>query len=342
MPDKLPAAKHVSLIGVGPLYDDMESAMSHVAKKPDGRLYPHALYCEGRPKPLFRGRLHAFCAALLPIGAWHLLNEAGDSGYGQIAALVYVGTNIFCYGVSGLYHTLVWSPKVEILLQKLDHVGIALLTCGTFLPMQLLLLAPYAPSMAGLFVALELLALLVVVHHIFVKVRNAHGDLDATVQLPFQSSNLFSSLPIPPQSTPSITQLVLVVATFVPFVPLLLAVMTPLELMATLLTVLFKGAATLVFHYERPNGPYPRLCNYHEVFHLLVVIAGACIYVANWSIIRRTCNPYARHPDIWEMFKEYMNWSQAGGVDGGIESFVGAVESSADLVAAQFQTSYRR
>jgi len=199
MPDKLPAAKHVSLIGVGPLYDDMESAMSCVAKKPDGRLYPHALYCEGRPKPLFRGRLHAFCAALLPIGAWHLLNEAGDSGNGKIAALVYVGTNIFCYGVSGLYHTLVWSPKVEILLQKLDHVGIALLTCGTFLPMQLLLLAPYAPSMAGLFVALELLALLVVVHHIFVKVRNAHGDLDATVQLPiFNRQTCFLPCPSPP------------------------------------------------------------------------------------------------------------------------------------------------
>ena len=169
MPNEKPMAKRMNAL-VGPLYDDMEAAAPFISKKPDDRLYAYALYCEGRPKPVLRGRLHAFCAALLPIGAWHLLNEAGDSSYGQIAALVYVATNIFCYGVSGLYHTLTWSPRIEILLQKLDHVGIALLTCGTFLPMQLLLLGPYAPSMTWLFVALELVVLLFVTHNIFVKV----------------------------------------------------------------------------------------------------------------------------------------------------------------------------
>ncbi len=128
---------HISIVTMkGKEYDIESSNLGLISKKADGRLYQsYHLYSEGLRRPFLRGRLHLFCAAvLLPLGMWHLYGEANGNTWGRLAAVVYVGTNIFCYGVSGIYHLVNWSPRNEILLQKWDHVGIAMLSCGTRFP----------------------------------------------------------------------------------------------------------------------------------------------------------------------------------------------------------------
>lgn len=112
-------------------------------KKFDGRLHPdYPLYCEGLDKPVCRGMLHLLSALLLPFATMHLLAEAQGNRTGQLAALLYTGSNLFCYGTSALYHVGKWSPRVEIMLQKYDHCGIAVLSVGTFVPCCLLLFPP--------------------------------------------------------------------------------------------------------------------------------------------------------------------------------------------------------
>lgn len=261
---------------------DIETNPHLIGKKADGRLYQtYHLYSEGLRRPSLRGRLHLFSAAVLfTFAIWHLTGEANDNFWGKFAAIVYLSTNIFCYGISGLYHCWIWSPKTEILLQKLDHVGIALLSCGTcvsapiphslcqtssdflsffgyvvhplpvhpgyslfagtFVPMQLLLIGPYAPNMAVLFFSMALSCCLWVAYNIFYKL------------------------------SPSVTRQVLVVATLIPFMPLLFPLMNDLELLCMGLTIFFKLLGTLVYTYERPS-PWPTVFGFHEVFHTFVV-----------------------------------------------------------------------
>ena len=223
-----------------------ESGFHLVSKKADGRLWPqYHLYCEGLPKPSLRGKLHLFCAVLLPLGLWHLLGEANNEFYGQLVAFVYIASNIFCYGVSGLYHCVTWSPRTEILMQKLDHVGIALLSCGTFFPLQVLLLSPVRPKVAALFFTMMIMCFLWVFYNIFYRM------------------------------SPSVNRQVMVVATILPFLPIITPLLTNLEILCIALTFFFKGIGTLVYQYERPN-PWPKTCGFHEIFHYFVVRDQYC------------------------------------------------------------------
>lgn len=54
-----------------------------------------------------------------------------------------------------------------------------------------------------------------------------------------------------------------------------------------------------IFTKGKPN-PWPAYFSHHEIFHVFVVMAGITVYFINWSIIRRSCNPYARYTDVGE------------------------------------------
>ena len=227
--------------------------------KNDGRLHPDfPLYCEGMMKPACRGILHMLCTMLLPIGLWHLLNEANGNEYGQVAGVIYLLSNLWCYGASAVYHVGSWSPKMEIVLQKLDHTGIAVMSVGTFVPTIMLLL----PRWEGiLFMILSLAtctwAIVGIIHN-----------------------------------NPSLGRQVLVPSVSLLFLPRIALVFSGLEFACYVLTILLKSVGVFVFVKQKPD-PWPSCFGYHEIWHVFVVAAGLCIYTANWSIIRRTCNPFA-------------------------------------------------
>ncbi len=109
--------------------------------------------------------------------------------------------------------------------------------------MQLLLIGPFAPNMAVLFFAMAVSCCLWVAYNIFYKL------------------------------TPSVTRQVMVVATLLPFMPMLYPLMNDLELICMGMTIFFKLLGTLVYTSERPS-PWPAVFGFHEVFHMFVVRAS--------------------------------------------------------------------
>lgn len=252
---------------------DMEVAMQQgnklreMTEKFDSRLFPdYLLYCEGLERPAMRGMLHLFCAIILPLGLYHLYIEANGSFVGQAAAALYVLSNLWCFLTSGLYHVGRWSVNTEILLQKLDHCGIAIFSMGTNMPVALLLLPfPFGALLALLSIA----ACLWNCYHIW-------------------------------KLQPAVWRLVVKASIIIVFVPVSFWYMNEVEFRCMLANAALQGLGVAIFINRYPN-PWPKVFGYHEVFHFVCVLGACNIYMCNWSVIRRTCNPYARHLDVVEI-----------------------------------------
>ena len=233
-------------------------------KKLDDRLFPeHLLYCEGMPRPQYRGVLHLICACLYPFAICHLMFEANGKMYGYMAALAYGGGSFFCCLISAMYHIGRWNPQVEIFLQKLDHCGIAICTAGVNMPVSLLLL----PSPIG----------------------ECCGFLSLSTCI-WTCYNIMNN-------RPGVWRLIVTAASIVPFSPYLFYYQTLFEFLCFISNCVAMGIGAYIFTNRWPN-PFPDSFGYHEVFHVFTVIGFVCIYGCNWSVIHRTCNPYAHEQDI--------------------------------------------
>lgn len=242
-------------------------------RKKDNRLYcdgpfgpEYLLYCEGLNRPFFRGVLHLICTiVLLYYSIWHFYSIAGESCiHGKFVGIVYILSNIFCYGISSLYHVgggWYWSLEIEIILQKLDHCGIAILSAGSLLPMATLLLD--------------------------------EGRIGNILQCFLVFLCLLTFFKIF-QNKPSVLRQLSVAGAFVPFLPFLIFRFNSFELTALLCGCALNFIAVYFFVHQIPNQG--TICQnwfgYHEVFHVFIVSAGLCAYIMNYSIVYRKCLPY--------------------------------------------------
>ena len=242
---------------------DEEKGWRYEAKKHDGRLFPeYPLYCEGFPRPRCRGLLHLWCTCLFPLGFIHFLEASNQSTAGAVASILYLSSNVFCYGTSALYHIGKWSPATEIFIQKLDHCGIAILSTGTMVPVSFLML----PFASGLFLISVTLACCI-----------------------WTCYNIF-------QLRPSVARQALTAGILMIFVPQLYFLMTPVEFSAMMGTVILQVIGMTIFVNE-PNEKNcqticccPAIYGYHEIFHIFVVMAGICVYICNYSVVYRASN----------------------------------------------------
>lgn len=238
-----------------------------ISKKLDNRLFPdHLLYCEGMPKPTMRGVLHLICSLLIPFGFWHLvIRESNGNGIGQCAAAIYLFGQFFCVFISTIYHIGKYSPQTEIILQKLDHCGIAVCTTAVNYPVSLLLLpSPFG----GWFLTISTLSCLWTCWNIL-------------------------------ERRPGVWRLVVTASVVLFFLPLLAYYMTTYEFLCVLSNIFFMSIGVYIFASRSPD-PFPQVFGYHEVFHVFTVIGFLSIYLCNWSVLRRTCNPYHLDRDIFE------------------------------------------
>jgi hemolysin III len=255
-------------IELGKRSNDFQKPKAH-----DRRLFPELLlYCEGMPRPTMRGILHLICSILFPFGMWHLFLEAKDRFDGKVAAEIYVFCNFFCCIMSTLYHVGTWPPHIEIVLQKLDHCGIAICSAGINFPVAVLLL----PSQYGL--------PLVILSTFFC---------------------LWTCWNILFLKNPGVWRLVLTAGVIAPFFPILCYYLTTFELLCALCNACAQSIGVYIFTKKFPD-PFPSIFGYHEIFHVFTVIGFITVYLCNWSIIRRTCNPYAHHLDVTEIIKEWI------------------------------------
>ena len=207
-------------------------------------------------KPRLRGVIHehAFFIALVAGG---LLVGLAPSARARGAALVYALSLCGLLGTSALYHRVDWrSVRARMWMRRADHSMIFLLVAGTYTPFAVLVL---------------------------------HGTLGRTILWVVWAGALggiLLSVAWPSAPRP------LVAAVYVALGWVAIAAMPQIAQRAGwgALALLGAGgvlytAGAVIYALRRPD-PRPLVFGYHEVFHVLVVIAAAAHYaaVAGWAL----------------------------------------------------------
>jgi hemolysin III len=91
------------------------------------------------PKPLLRGWIHAV-AAPIALAAGIVLTARAPSTAAAVAAGIFAATAAALFAVSAIYHLGAWSPRVRVILRRIDHANILFLIAGTYTPLAVLAL----------------------------------------------------------------------------------------------------------------------------------------------------------------------------------------------------------
>jgi hemolysin III len=204
-------------------------------------------------KPLLRGVSHEIAAAFAFAGGVALTQTAHGTR-GKVAALVY-GISLFAlFSISALYHRPRWSRRLYVIMRRLDHAAIFVLIAGTYTPVCLLV-----PSAGGL----KLLA---------VVWAGALAGVIFSVILPHAPKALFASL------------YVALGWAAVPVMPALAKALGPIGIALLTGGGVVYSVGAIIYALRRPD-PFPTVFGYHEVFHLLVIIAAAFHYAAVMGVV---------------------------------------------------------
>jgi len=200
-------------------------------------------------RPLLRGVFHqvGFSASLV-VGT--LLIVGADGARRHLAAAVFAGAVAVCFGASALYHRITWTPRLRLWMRRVDHAGVYLLIAGTYTPICLLVLRGdwrliVLPTVWACAVAAAIFK--------FVWV-DAPKWLAAALGIMLG----WAGVAILPQLATQLN-------------PAAVALLGAGGLTYT--------AGALVYARRRPD-PMPTVFGYHELFHVLTLIAVSCQYVA--------------------------------------------------------------
>jgi hemolysin III len=201
-----------------------------------------------RVKPRLRGVFHeiGFYAAL---GLAVPLALTADPGRARLSAIVFSCCLAGCFGASALYHRPTWRPNVRSWLARLDHAGVYLLIAGTYTPVALCVFSRgwAVPVLAIVWSGVVVAILLKL---IWVGVPKRASALIG-IALGWVGAVAFSQL------------------LKLPWPGLLLLLLGGIAY-----TV---GAVT--YARKRPD-PVPHVFGYHELFHVLTLVAAGCQYAA--------------------------------------------------------------
>jgi hemolysin III len=201
-------------------------------------------------KPRLRGHLHQW-GFVVSIVTGTLLVALAPTGRARGAAVVYAASVTLLFGTSALYHRRNWSVRGRSFMKRLDHSMILVLVAGSYTPVVVLML----PSTAVRWTLWLIWA------------GTAAG---VTLRLVWAGIPRWAAIP-PYLVVTSVALLAL---------PQLFAARgaLPLGLMLGGGVVYLVGAVILAV--RRPD-PRPTVFGYHEVFHLLTLVAGVAVYVLN-------------------------------------------------------------
>lgn len=205
-------------------------------------------------KPLLRGWLHLVCF-FLAIPAAVLVVLAADTTKARWGALVYAIGLVALFGVSGTYHRGRWSHEARRRMQKLDHATIFVMIAGSYTPLCLLAIRGWTSPLFLGFAWLGASVGVVLAFRGGRRSRIAKGVL--YIALGWVSVGAMPQL----VENLSLTELVLI------------------GVGGVLYTV---GAIFLATNWP---DPFPRVFGYHEVWHVLVVAAVVCHFIAISSVV---------------------------------------------------------
>ena len=205
-------------------------------------------------QPRFRGVMHHIMFFVSLVACIPLIFKSTNS-VEITSTIVYSIGLLSMFGFSALYHRRRSTIEVKRFLRKLDHSGIFLMIAGTFTPICLLALP--VESGIKLLTIIWVVAFIGILQSVFF--GNIHRILRASiylvagyVALPFISI-IFMSL--------SMSKIILVIAGSI---------------------IYSVGAFAYGFKFPKLN---PDVFGFHEVFHLLVVIAAIMHFIVIYNLI---------------------------------------------------------
>jgi hemolysin III len=174
---------------------------------------------------------------------------ASAKGPTATAGAATYGASLFTlFLVSAVYHRPFWTPRKRDLIGRLDHSAIFLLVAGTYTPFCLLLDGAGIAMLVGIWVG---------------------------AALGVAMSLFWPSAPKPLLALVA----VLLGWQFLPLAPALRGALGPGALRLVLAGGALYTVGALVYALRRPD-PFPRVFGFHEIFHLFVVVAATCHFVA--------------------------------------------------------------
>jgi hemolysin III len=202
-------------------------------------------------RPRARGWIHLIAFIITPALAGVMIAVAAfQSGRAALGASIYCASMLLMFGTSALYHRRQWTNRGWQVMRRLDHAMIFVFIAGTYTPFGLVALSGDRRWwVLGLVWGICLTG-------VAVKLFNPHGGRYLTVPL------------------------YLAAGWVAVFVLGDLAVGAGTGAMVLLVIGgLFYTVGAVFYATHWPN-PVPGTFGYHEVFHLMTVLAALCQYIA--------------------------------------------------------------
>ena len=201
--------------------------------------------------PRWRGRMHqvAFIVSI-PLGL--VLVALAGSAEARVAAVIYSAGVCGLYGTSAAYHRGRWSPSARRWMRRLDHSMIFVLIAATYTPFALLVLDGTASValMVGVWAGAGLGLLL---------------GLTGLAEKPGVGITLY---------------IVLGWVAVLAFPALIRELSVPEMVLMVIGGVVYTiGAIGLGTRWPDPS---PKVFGYHEIWHVMTLIAGICLGVVVW------------------------------------------------------------
>jgi hemolysin III len=207
--------------------------------------------------PLWRGRLHAWAFWFALVAAAVLIGVA-PPGRPRLAAAIYGFGLCALFAVSALYHRWRGDPRWKKLLRRIDHSTIYVFIAASLTPVALLVLHG----------TVSLIVLLSVWIGAAGGVALSVGWIDA------------------PRTLNAACYVAVGWVTVIAL-PEMLHRLGPVPVILLLGGGLLYSLGAVTYATQKPN-PWPHTFGFHEVFHLLVVLAAAMHYVAIVGVIDGT------------------------------------------------------
>lgn len=199
-------------------------------------------------KPILRGWFHLGALPVVVVLGLVLVGLA-DRPAATWASVAFAISSLLMFGTSAAYHRIAWKPRARATLKRLDHANIFVLIAGTYTPLGILAL-PWADGL-WLLIAVWIGAGLGIAFRVFW--LGAPRWLYVPLYLALGWASVW-------------------------YMPRLFAVNPTMTILVILGGVAYTAGA-IVYGMKRPN-PVPGVFGFHEIFHVLTVVAFLCHWTA--------------------------------------------------------------
>jgi hemolysin III len=204
----------------------------------------------GKMQNPIRGFLHGGAAILSVVGLGMLLARSHGVQTAIWSSLAFGGSLVAMYTVSALYHSIPWEAPWKKRMQRLDHTMIFLVVAGTFTPIAVASLTGIAVN-AALWSVWGLAVIGIVLKTSLPKTATW---LSLTIQLAMGWSALI-------------------------WMPAIYRELGGAAIILIAVGGLFYTVGVVIFTRKKPVL-FHRTFSYHELFHVMVIVASMCHFAA--------------------------------------------------------------